>query len=107
MQALEALDNPAGGTVPKHLGWPASSAIPSIAHALGTDALRFRSTQARAFCAPEETIMLDELRRRFACWRAYRQTLASLRHVSDSTLADAGISRQEIRKRARQASQRL
>ncbi|MBB6408735.1 DUF1127 domain-containing protein [Mesorhizobium sangaii] len=51
--------------------------------------------------------MLNELRRRFARWRAYRQTLASLRHVPDSTLADAGISRQEIRKRARQASQRL
>jgi len=62
---------------------------------------------ALAIHAPEETIMLDELRRRFARWRAYRQTLARLRHVSDSTLADAGISRQEIRKRARQASQRL
>ncbi|MFB9983987.1 DUF1127 domain-containing protein [Mesorhizobium kowhaii] len=50
--------------------------------------------------------MLDELRRRFARWRAYRQTLASLRHVPDSTLADAGISREEIRERARHASLR-
>ncbi|TKB68472.1 MAG: DUF1127 domain-containing protein [Mesorhizobium sp.] len=37
--------------------------------------------------------MLDELRYRFASWIAYRQTLASLRQVPDSTLADAGISR--------------
>ncbi|TIT20767.1 MAG: DUF1127 domain-containing protein [Mesorhizobium sp.] len=47
--------------------------------------------------------MLDELRYRFASWIAYRQTLASLRQVPDSTLADAGISREEIRERARRA----
>ncbi|MFD2055386.1 DUF1127 domain-containing protein [Mesorhizobium calcicola] len=50
--------------------------------------------------------MLYELRRRFARWLAYRQTLASLRRVPDSTLADAGISREEIRKCARYASLR-
>ncbi|MEI9426411.1 DUF1127 domain-containing protein [Mesorhizobium sp. Cs1299R1N3] len=47
--------------------------------------------------------MLHEFRRRFGCWLAYRQTLASLRHVPDSTLTDAGISREEIRERARHA----
>ena len=51
-------------------------------------------------------IMLYELRHRFARWVAYRQTLASLRQVSDSTLEDAGISREEIRERARHASLR-
>ena len=50
--------------------------------------------------------MLDELRHRFARWLAYRKTLASLRRVPDSTLADAGISREEIRERARLASLR-
>jgi len=49
-------------------------------------------------------IMLYELRHRFARWRAYRQTLVSLRRVSDRTLADAGISREDIRERARHAS---
>ncbi|CAN7713883.1 DUF1127 domain-containing protein [Mesorhizobium sp. LjRoot246] len=48
--------------------------------------------------------MLYELRCRFARWLAYRQTVASLRHVPDRTLADAGISREEIRERARHAS---
>ena len=50
--------------------------------------------------------MLHELRERFTRWLVYRQTLASLRRVPDSTLADAGISRSEIRERARYASQR-
>ncbi|TPJ41516.1 DUF1127 domain-containing protein [Mesorhizobium sp. B2-5-4] len=50
--------------------------------------------------------MLHEFRHRFARWLAYRQTLASLRHVPDSTLADAGISREEIRERARYAGLR-
>ncbi|MER8911448.1 DUF1127 domain-containing protein [Mesorhizobium sp. M0854] len=50
--------------------------------------------------------MLDELRYRFARWIAYRQTLASLRQARDSTLADTGISREEIRERARHASLR-
>ncbi len=59
---------------------------------------------ARAFRAPKETIMLYELRHRLARWLAYRQTIASLRQVPDSTLADAGISREEIRERARHAS---
>ena len=54
----------------------------------------------------KETIMLHELRHRFARWIAYRQTLARLRQASDSTLADAGISREEIRARARHASLR-
>ncbi len=48
--------------------------------------------------------MLQELRHRFACWLAYRQTLESLRQVPDSTLADNGISRQEIREHARHAA---
>ncbi|MER9963507.1 DUF1127 domain-containing protein [Mesorhizobium sp. M0045] len=61
---------------------------------------------ARAFSTPKETIMLDELRHRFARWIVYRQTLASLRQARDSTLADAGISREEIRERARHASLR-
>ncbi|MER9326188.1 DUF1127 domain-containing protein [Mesorhizobium sp. M0152] len=50
--------------------------------------------------------MLHELRSHFARWLAYRQTLASLRRAPDSTLADAGISREEIRERARHASLR-
>ncbi|TIW98862.1 MAG: DUF1127 domain-containing protein [Mesorhizobium sp.] len=50
--------------------------------------------------------MFYELRHRFARWHAYRQTLSSLRQVPDSTLADAGISRKEIRERARHASLR-
>lgn len=50
--------------------------------------------------------MLYELRHRFAQWLVYRQTLARLRQASDSTLADAGISREEIRARARHASLR-
>ncbi|MER8375843.1 DUF1127 domain-containing protein [Mesorhizobium sp. M1409] len=48
--------------------------------------------------------MLYELRRRFARWLSYRQTLASLRQVSDRTLADAGISREEVRERVHHAS---
>lgn len=50
--------------------------------------------------------MFDRLRHRFARWLAYRQTLASLRQAPDSTLADAGISREEIREHARHASLR-
>ncbi|MER9875421.1 DUF1127 domain-containing protein [Mesorhizobium sp. M0195] len=50
--------------------------------------------------------MLDELRHRFTRWLAYRQTLASLRRAPDSTLVDAGISREEIREHARHASVR-
>ncbi|RRH97739.1 DUF1127 domain-containing protein [Mesorhizobium tamadayense] len=50
--------------------------------------------------------MLYELQHRFARWLAYRKTLASLRQAPDSTLADAGISREEIRECARQASLR-
>ncbi|RWO56251.1 DUF1127 domain-containing protein [Mesorhizobium sp.] len=50
--------------------------------------------------------MLYRLRHRFARWLAYRQTLASLRQAPDSTLADAGISREEIREQARHASLR-
>ena len=50
--------------------------------------------------------MLHELRHRFARWLAYRQTLASLRRLPDSILADAGLSREEIRERARDASLR-
>jgi uncharacterized protein YjiS (DUF1127 family) len=54
----------------------------------------------------KEMIMLHELRHRFARWLAYRQTLASLRRLPDSILADAGLSREEIRERARDASLR-
>ncbi|ESX11847.1 hypothetical protein X768_09880 [Mesorhizobium sp. LSJC265A00] len=54
----------------------------------------------------KETIMLHELRHRFARWLAYRQTLASLRRLPDSILADAGLSREELRERARDASLR-
>jgi uncharacterized protein YjiS (DUF1127 family) len=50
--------------------------------------------------------MLHELRHRFARWLAYRQTFASLRRLPDSILADAGISREEIRELARNASLR-
>lgn len=50
--------------------------------------------------------MFYELRQRFARWLAYRQTLASLRRVPDRTLADAGISREDIRERARYAAAR-
>ena len=62
--------------------------------------------QARGICLPKETIMLYELRDRFTRWLVYRQTLASLRRVPASTLADAGIARDEIRKHARHASLR-
>jgi uncharacterized protein YjiS (DUF1127 family) len=55
---------------------------------------------------PKEIVMLQELRHRFACWRAYRQTLESLRQVHDSTLADNGIQRHEIRQRADRAAWR-
>lgn len=48
--------------------------------------------------------MLQELRHRFACWRAYRQTLETLRQIPDSTLADNGIQRHEIRQRAYHAA---
>ncbi|WP_352521511.1 MULTISPECIES: DUF1127 domain-containing protein [unclassified Mesorhizobium] len=50
--------------------------------------------------------MLHELRHRFACWLAYRQTIASLRRLPDSILADAGLSREELRERARDAGLR-
>ncbi|WP_154674629.1 DUF1127 domain-containing protein [Mesorhizobium erdmanii] len=50
--------------------------------------------------------MLYGLRDRFARWLVYRRTVASLRRVPDSTLADAGISRSEIREHARYASLR-
>jgi len=66
----------------------------------------FKQSMPRAFSAPKETIMLYDLRHRFARWLVYRQTLARLRQASDSTLADAGISREEIRARARHASLR-
>ena len=66
----------------------------------------FQPTQGAAFRAPKETIMLQELRHRFARWLAYRQTLARLREVPDSTLADNGIPRDELRQRARNASLR-
>jgi len=75
-------------------------------HALWTDALRFRLAKRAGIPRAKETIMLHELRERFTRWLVYRQTLASLRRVPDSTLADAGISRSEIRERARYASQR-
>jgi uncharacterized protein YjiS (DUF1127 family) len=103
MQLLDALDNPAWQDSDKRPGWPGSERNPLVAHTPPQDALRFRSTK-RAHCAPKETIMLYELRHRFARWRAYRQTLVSLRRVSDRTLADAGISREDIRERARHAS---
>jgi uncharacterized protein YjiS (DUF1127 family) len=48
--------------------------------------------------------MLQELRHRFAKWLAYRGTLEALRQAPDSMLADAGIRRDEIRERARQAN---
>ena len=48
--------------------------------------------------------MLREFRHRFARWLAYRETLTQLRQAPDSVLADAGISRDEIRQRARHAS---
>lgn len=54
----------------------------------------------------KETIMLHELRDRFTRWLVYRRTVATLRRVPDSTLADAGISRSEIREHARYASRR-
>jgi uncharacterized protein YjiS (DUF1127 family) len=64
----------------------------------------FDQPGAELFRAPKEIVMLQELRRRFACWRAYRQTLESLRQIPDSTLADNGIARHEIRQRAYHAA---
>jgi uncharacterized protein YjiS (DUF1127 family) len=64
----------------------------------------FDQPRRAGFRAPKETIMFDKFRHRFARWLAYRQTLASLRQAPDSTLADAGISREEIREHARHAS---
>ena len=51
--------------------------------------------------------MLREFRHRFARWLAYRETLTQLRQAPESLLADAGIPRDEIRQRARHASQSL
>ena len=51
--------------------------------------------------------MLQELRHRFARWLAYRQTLRALEQAHDSTLADAGIPRHEIRQRARHTGRRM
>jgi uncharacterized protein YjiS (DUF1127 family) len=84
-----------------------SSAIPSIPHPLRADVLRFSINPARSHSAPKETVMLQELRHRFSRWLAYRQTITKLRQAPDSTLADAGIPRDEIRQRARHASQAL
>lgn len=56
---------------------------------------------------PKEAVMLREFRHRFTRWLAYRETLMQLRQTPDSVLADAGISRDEIRQRARQASRSL
>jgi uncharacterized protein YjiS (DUF1127 family) len=98
---------PLGGTVTSASADQESSAILSVVHALQRRSFALSTNpSARAFCAPKETIMLHELRQRFARWLAYRQTLASLRRAPDSTLADAGISREEIHERARYASLR-
>ena len=40
---------------------------------------------------------------RFALWREYRQTLFELSMVDDRILADNGIGRHEIRRRAKGA----
>ncbi|ESW90183.1 hypothetical protein X772_08485 [Mesorhizobium sp. LSJC280B00] len=107
MQALEALDNPARRDRDKRLGWPRSELNPFDRACDSRRGFALPTNPgAQAFCVPKETIMLDELRYRFARWIAYRQTLASLRQARDSTLADAGISREEIRERARHASLR-
>ncbi|WP_352604147.1 DUF1127 domain-containing protein [Mesorhizobium sp. M0047] len=108
MQALEALDNPAWRDSDKRLGWLTSQRNP-FDRACASRRCFALSTNpsARPLCAPKETIMLYELRSHFARWLAYRRTLASLRRAPDSTLADAGISREEIRERARHASLRL
>jgi len=107
MQPLEALDNPARRDSDKRLGWPRSQRNPFDRACASRGYFAFSSNPgARPFRAPKETIMLYELRHRFARWRVYRQTLARLRQVSDSTLADAGIAREEIRERARHASLR-
>ncbi|WP_084025068.1 DUF1127 domain-containing protein [Mesorhizobium sp. M0051] len=108
MQALEALDNPARRDSDKRLGWPTSQRNPfDRACALRRCFALSTNQSAPPFCAPKEMIMLYELRSHFARWLAYRRTLASLRRAPDSTLADAGISREEIRERARHASLRL
>jgi uncharacterized protein YjiS (DUF1127 family) len=99
------LDNPAWQDSDKRSGWPGSQGNPSIAIRLAKMLCDFDQPSAR-HRAPKETIMLYELRHRFARWRAYRQTLVSLRWLSDRTLADAGISREEIRERAHHASLR-
>jgi uncharacterized protein YjiS (DUF1127 family) len=84
----------------------AVSPISSTVHTLCAVVLRFRPTKNAGIPLAKETIMLHELRHRFARWLVYRQTLASLRQAPDRTLADAGISREEIRERARYASLR-
>ncbi|ESX61180.1 hypothetical protein X760_10055 [Mesorhizobium sp. LSHC422A00] len=66
----------------------------------------FEQSKSVGIPLAKETIMLHELRHRFARWLAYRQTLASLRRLPDSILADAGLSREELRERARDASLR-
>jgi uncharacterized protein YjiS (DUF1127 family) len=47
--------------------------------------------------------MLNDLRRRVGNWLTYRHTIEALRHANDSMLADAGIKRYEIRRRAHDA----
>ncbi|RWC63307.1 DUF1127 domain-containing protein [Mesorhizobium sp.] len=101
------MDNPAWRDSDKRLGWPGKPAQ-SFRSRIRFEPMFALSINpgARAFRAPKEVIMFYELRYRFSRWHAYRQTLSSLRQVPDSTLADAGISRKEIRERARHASLR-
>lgn len=49
-------------------------------------------------------MLLHDITRHLVDWVRYRHTIDLLEHTDERLLADAGISRQEIRKRARAAA---
>lgn len=48
--------------------------------------------------------MFGTFRQRFHTWRLYRRATHQLHDLDDHLLADMGIDRQEIRRRAREAA---
>jgi uncharacterized protein YjiS (DUF1127 family) len=62
------------------------------------------SQDRRSFALRQkEPRMLDQFKQRFIDWVRYRHTVEVLNHADDQMLADAGIKRHEIRRRARAA----
>ena len=48
--------------------------------------------------------MFEQLRERFSRWVVYRETVRQLSWLDDHILADSGMTRQQIKPRARHAS---